>query len=130
MIKVRAFHKGTMYYSHNEGYPGYVDLYHGQWEIREVYESGDHGGTIEISDDDVEQWIGPADKTGVEMFEGDIVKHNQNLFTIKWSSNLLGWVARAEIGMNWRDGDWLVRLQKHVEIIGNVKENPELLEEP
>ena len=132
-IKFRAWDKNfkTMYYSdHGYEYPGYIDLYNGEWEIRTVFESGDHGGDIPIKESDLMQYTGLKDKNGKEIYEGDLVKHNHSIFEIKWSDIMVCFIGRIinDKGMNWRDGDWFRRLRKHIKVIGNIYENPELLE--
>ena len=119
--KFRAWHKGTFYYSHHDGHPGYLDLYNGQWEIRTVYENGDHGGDIEISDEDVEQWSGLLDKSSIEIYEGDIVNYalrpgkEEYIEVIDDIRYLSIWVEVSPFEGSYN------------EVIGNIHENPDLL---
>lgn len=65
------------------------------------------------------------DKNGSEIYEGDIVKHpNGNKpCQVVWNDQQHGW-RRAD-----KDGRALVgRLTSEYEVLGNIYENPELLE--
>lgn len=75
-----------------------------------------------------DQYIGLSDKNGKEIYENHLIKHNNNIFKVKWSKNRLGWVLRTKAGMNWRDGAWMHNVRKYIEIIGNVFENGELFD--
>lgn len=74
-----------------------------------------------------DQYIGIKDKNNKEIYEGHIIKHNENIFKVKWSRNRLGWVLRTSKGMNWRDGKWMHNVRKYIEIIGDIYENPDYL---
>lgn len=89
---------------------------------------GQEYATVEVIGKTVGEFTGLLDKNGKEIYEGDIVKHNDNHFVMKWSENRFGWVGRvSEEDMNWRDGEWFHKLKKHIEVIGNLYENPELI---
>jgi len=68
------------------------------------------------------QYTGLKDKNGKEIYEGDIVKkENNKLYQIKYKE--FGFQAIDNLGQNWYLTDWY-----KCEIIGNIYENPELLE--
>lgn len=89
-----------------------------------------------VNPDTVGQYTCWTDKNGVKIFDGDIVRHTQNYDLsgtvvsagiVKWSSCYGGWL----IGdfSNGRADMFLANEKHHIEIIGNIHDNPELLKE-
>ena len=69
----------------------------------------------------VGQYTGLTDKNGVKIFEGDIIKHKENLFEIRYSTNQARYLALLPNGV------FNPVAMQNCEVIGNVYDDPELL---
>lgn len=92
----------------------------------------------------VGQFTGLTDKNGTKIFEWDILDLGQtvngcNLFSVEWDKNRYGWNIRYHVKMNNpRLYEYSVEsffaidemTGEGVEIIGNIHDNPDLLEKP
>ena len=72
-----------------------------------------------------QQYTGSKDKNGKEVYEGDIVRHNDGfnirICTVEWRhSGFAAYVKESAL-------PWSI-LSEMIEVIGNIYENPELLE--
>ena len=78
------------------------------------------------------QYTGLTDKNGVEIFEGDVLAWSSgNNIKIIWSGNGYAamYVDESDVkGIFPKHNVFSVIWNKHTEIIGNIYENPELLE--
>lgn len=84
----------------------------------------------------ITQFARIQDKNKKDIYESDIVRHNDSLFVVCWRDNmgmcLIG-IKKYDGGRdlvfnddNWRDWRWAYTVQKYLEVIGNIFETPEL----
>ena len=91
-----------------------------------------HLDGYEVVPETLGQFTGLIDKDGNKIFEGDIVKYYQP-YLEKDETGVVKWDKRwAFFGLFSKDNDWCqesdwVKIQD-IEIIGNIHDNPELLE--
>lgn len=106
------------------------------WDIANYYEDNPHYNSllIEVVPETVCQYTGLADKSGRNIFEGDIVKTSQYGVDDGKGHNFAGFdkffVVFFEgsfcLENKWRRFNF--RSSRENEIIGNIYDNPELLE--
>jgi uncharacterized phage protein (TIGR01671 family) len=108
-----------------------IEIYHDEtYNAGIKTEKGIISGYGGKNEDFLEQYIGLKDKNSKEIFEGDLIKHNANIYLIKWNIKQLCFICIDIYNKkNYRFGDWLLRVVKYIKIIGNIHENPELLKE-
>ena len=90
---------------------------------------------INYGDSDPDEWIpiqftGLHDRTGKEIYEGDIIEDRWGRkYIVEWSNERSGWIPFANgTGCGCCEVDMIYN-SKDTEVIGNRYENPELLEE-
>ena len=102
------------------------------WDKR--FKKFDYGGGALLlrhnSDDfeEVQQYTGLRDKNGKEIYEGDIVRFNDDdnfLFKVVWASKYGSWYV-VPLGDYYNEAP-LGKSEEACEVIGSIYENPELL---
>lgn len=83
------------------------------------------GYTLSCKKDEIlEQCVGLKDINGKLIYEGDILKCGEYLYSVKWSDSVASFVL-----LN-KKRPFFIILEKHErEVVGNIHENPELLKE-
>ena len=72
------------------------------------------------------QFTGLKDEKGFEIYEGDIVKGNNQIGTIEWVEIDTCFAVQTYKPEIWTVGKFRERMG-NIEVIGNIYENPELL---
>lgn len=78
----------------------------------------------------VGQFTGLYDKNGKRIFEGDIVKHENDIGKVCYSESFAKFrVVYSQLSGNWFDfeGECCYPIALECEVIGNIHDNPELL---
>jgi len=110
---------------------GYLYNDVGCWKIKK-FETDYADFSYEVDPETVGQYTGLTDKNGKKIFEGDIVKFNRanalgyttsRIGEVKYYDELPIFYIYANTGDAW---DWCVC--EEIEVIGNIHDNPELLE--
>ena len=108
----------------------YID--HISWLEDELYCIGD-GITYMVSAEDLVlmQSTGLVDKNGKEIFEGDVLDYKGRKALVRWHGSYASFIYRFVDELQKRNTEWkpLYLAYMKCEIIGNIYENPELLED-
>ena len=108
-----------MRYSHNL----FLDCYDGTLHWQFGYDAPQF-----LNQDDyiLMQFTGLTDRHGTEIFEGDIVKSNDDsLAVVEWDHKHAGFRTAWKTG--WRSGEISDSLVLTLEVLGNLYEHPQLL---
>lgn len=83
---------------------------------------------VNVIPESVSEFTGLTDKNGKKIFEGDIIKNEYGdgkyYFKIVYGEKTLSWKVQNKYGMFGR----LCNVIGNMEVIGNIHDNPELLE--
>ena len=113
--------RGNTEYNDGEWYYGVpIRDFEGDWQI-----CTDNSKRTVIPET-IGQYTGLADKNGTKIFEGDIGRRRDDIFLIDWSEE------KAAFVMIFHDYIceilYLEEMWDDAEVIGNIHDNPELLE--
>ena len=94
-----------------------------------LFEGKDLGVNAKIDEIELMQSTGLKDLNGVEIFEGDIVRFFDSLYTVFYD------IKEGSYRLKPHDDRWVVDYmsnfssEESFEVVGNIYENPELLKE-
>lgn len=126
-IKFRGLSKGL-----NEWTYGYYNACAGSWGEINQFISYPFSNGILVDENTIGQYTGIKDKNDKEIYEGDIVLCERNIEpSIDKYTYIVRWNAEdARYNFIYKDGWSEIDACDHIfmEVIGNIYENPELLE--
>lgn len=123
--KFRAYDGGSLcrMYSPSEVMVGDSDIW--------IFDEDSEGNEWIVNNDlTLMQSTGLKDKNGKEIFEGDIIDYNGRKAVVKWHGSYASFIYMFVDELRSRNQEWdpLYLAYMKCEIIGNIYENPELVE--
>ena len=99
-----------------------IDFFEGKIEITSDTIRYDEVYADEIKDFELMQYVGCKDKNNKEIYEGDIVKTKEHIGQIIYSKGMFFIDVKGDFYLP------VYNVSEFMEVIGNIYENPELLE--
>ena len=99
-----------------------IDFFEGKIEITSDTIRYDEVYTDEIKDFELMQYVGCKDKNNKEIYEGDIVKTKEHIGQIIYSKGMFFIDVKEDFYLP------VYNVSEFMEVIGNIYENPELLD--
>lgn len=81
-----------------------------------------------VKSETVGQFTGLTDKNGKKIFEGYVVTYIGEVCVVEWDDETAKFVLKNENLLCDFEEVWCNRFKSKIEVIGNVHDNPELLE--
>lgn len=99
-------------------------------EDYQYFIKNEHLQETSVDEETIGQYTGLKDKNGKEIYEGDIVQSDIDRAYVKWNDKY-GYFQLIPIGDYYFDSDVIGQALEYadLEVIGNIYDNPELLEE-
>ena len=97
-------------------------IYQCNGEIK-LWDEPNRDGYVAVIPETVGQYTGLTDKNGKKIFEGDIVKYENKIYEIKYLEKYARFAPSNEHSV------FMVCAFNHLEVVGNVHDNPELLKD-
>lgn len=136
-IKFRVWDK-ALKYMHICGENVHDSCYYDENNNFYYYNLQNGEGSSEYGDYILMQYTGLHDKNGKEIYEGDIIQHlywdcdETDYYKVEWDNEILGFVFKSTINNSYLALDDTYSDdtgEYEIVVIGNIYDNPELLEE-